>query len=91
MGASMTAANFAYDVGKSCFDTAKGRIFVALIFVSVLFLSASFLLSFVFYFFPSCTCLFVDTVASTVDSSKNAAQSTFDYGKSYVDSAKGNF
>lgn len=33
---------------------------------------------------------FVDTVASTVDSTKKAAESTFETGKTYIDSAKGN-
>lgn len=33
---------------------------------------------------------FVDTVASTVDTTKKAAESTFETGKSYIDSAKGN-
>lgn len=37
------------------------------------------------YYYP------VDTVASTVDSTKKAVESTVDGGKRYIDSAKGKF
>lgn len=48
------------------------------------------MLTYFFTFIFSLSNYFVDTVASTVDNTKKAAESTFETGKSYIDSAKGN-
>lgn len=75
----MNAAYSAFDTGKIYLDSAKGIFYFVfwLSLFNILFLCIIYLL------------YIVDTVASTVESTKKSAQSSIDTGKSYVDSAKG--
>lgn len=84
--ASMGAASSAYGMGLSYLESAKGIYLQLFLFVLSfnIFLPFSVFRNLILRYF-----YVVDTVASTVDSTKKTAQSTLETGKAYVDSAKG--